>query len=424
MINMLKRVIFPLVLVTILGSLTYQLNRRPHLWEFFSPEYWEQMSYVSSAMRLVHTHYVDAEEASYEKLSQAALSGLMGSLDGYSDYLSKKKYKYLGEMTHQEYVGIGIAIERVGSRVTIVTPFEGGPAQVAGILPGDRIVGVDGQNTEDFSTREVSRLLAGSQGASVNIRIYRPNEDRYVEFVLHRRSVSMISVRDVELDREGIAYLRINQFGMKTSDEFSRTLDRLESEGMKGLIIDLRNNPGGVLSAAISVAGEFFDQGEVVVYTEGRTTSSNRDYLSSTPARAGNYPVCILINQNSASGAEIVAGALRDKGRAITVGERSLGKGSVQKIFSLKNNEGIRQTTAFFFTVGGQCLDKVGVEPDIPVQMSHDEYNKLRLQRNHMPYLGDEGFRREFGFDPIVDRQREAAKATLKDILSSQEYRG
>ena len=291
MINMLKRVIFPLVLVTILGSLTYQLNRRPHLWEFFSPEYWEQMSYVSSAMRLVHTHYVDAEEASYEKLSQAALSGLMGSLDGYSDYLSKKKYKYLGEMTHQEYVGIGIAIERVGSRVTIVTPFEGGPAQVAGILPGDRIVGVDGQNTEDFSTREVSRLLAGSQGASVDIRIYRPNEDRYVEFVLHRRSVSMISVRDVELDREGIAYLRINQFGMKTSDEFSRTLDRLESEGMKGLIIDLRNNPGGVLSAAISVAGEFFDQGEVVVYTEGRTTSSNRDYLSSTPARAGNYPV-------------------------------------------------------------------------------------------------------------------------------------
>ncbi len=234
----------------------------------------------------------------------------------------------------------------------------------------------------------------------------------------------MASVRNVELDMEGIAYLRINQFGMKTSEEFSRTLDRLESEGMKGLIIDLRNNPGGVLSAAISVAGQFFDEGEVVVYTKGRTTSSNRKYFSSTPARAGKYPICLLINQNSASAAEIVAGALRDKGRAITVGERSLGKGSVQKIFDLKNNEGIRQTTAFFFTAGGQGLDKVGVEPDILVEMSRDEYNKLRLQRNHKPYLGEEGFRREFGFDPIVDRQRDAARTTLKNILSSQEYRG
>ena len=422
--NMLKRVIFPLVLVTVLGSLTYQFNRRPHLWELFSPEYWEQISYVSSAMRLVHTHYVDAEEASYEKLSQAALSGLMGSLDGYSDYLSKREYKNLGEMARQEYVGIGIAIERVGSRVTIVTPFADGPAQVAGILPGDQIVEVDGQNTEDFTTGQVSKLLGGRQGTSVNIRIYRPDEDRHEEFVLIRRSVSMASVRDVELDKDGIAYLRINQFGMKTSKEFSKTLSRLESEGMKGLIIDLRNNPGGILSAAISVAGHFFDEGEEIVYTKGRTAASNRKYFSSTPARTGKYPICLLINQSSASGAEIVAGALRDKGRAITVGVRSLGKGSVQKIFELENGVGIRQTTAFFYTVGGQGLDKVGVEPDILVEVSQDEYNKLRLQRNHRSYLGDESFRREFGFDPIVDRQREAAKAVLKDILSSQEYRG
>ena len=421
---MLKRVVFPLVLVAVLGSLTYHFSRRPHLWGFFSPDYWEHMSYLSTAIRLVHTHYVGDEDISYERLSQAALSGMMNSLDNYSSYLPKKQYDDLEVATRQEYVGIGIAIERIGERVTVVTSFTGGPADVARILPGDQIIEVDGQNTEDFSTRDLSELLRGEDGTSVTIQIYRPDDGRYEKFGLVRRPVDLASVRDVEVDGDGIAYLRINQFGIKTPDEFSKTLDRLETEGMKGLVIDLRNNPGGILSSAISVAGQFFEHNEVVVFTKGRAPGSSRSYVSTTPARADEYPICLLINEYSASAAEIVAGALREKGRAFTVGEKSLGKGSVQKIFDLENGDGIRQTTAIFYTAGGKMLDNIGVEPDVPVEMSKEEHLMLRLQRRHRPYLGEEGFRREFGFDPIVDRQREAASNYLKDILMSQPLGG
>jgi len=235
--------------------------------------------------------------------------------------------------------------------------------------------------------------------------------------------VALVSVRNVEVSSDGIAYLRINRFGNNTSREFIATLDRLERDGAHGLIIDLRNNPGGLLTAAVGVAEVYFEQGEKVVSTRGRTELQNRDYVARTPDREDSMPLVILINSASASAAEIVAGALQDTGRAIIVGERSHGKASVQSLYSISNGDGIRQTTAMYTMPSGRTINEVGVVPDVRVPVGEGDYVKLRAQRRHAPYLDKNAFRREFGFDPIPDVQRETANSILRSVILVDSYR-
>ena len=411
---MIKRSILLLLLVGVGANLVYQFQRFPHLSGLFSPAYWQQIGTVGDVMRLVHTHYVDEERVGYDRLAQAAMAGMLGALDPYSSYIPKQRFEAFEEEAQKQYVGIGIEIERIERRITVVTPFEGGPAQESGVLSGDQIVDVGGVNTENFTLPETISLLRGSSGSEVRLRLYRPSTDRYLEVTLMRRFVNLASVRNVGFS-DGIGYLRINQFGEQTSAECARTLASLEKQGMEGLIIDLRNNSGGLLRAAVDVASEFLPQGELVVSTEGRTAKENDFYRADRGSEGKKgYSIVVLINGDSASAAEIVAGALQDAEQAVILGERSYGKGSVQSVYSLRSGDGVRQTTAIYRTPEGRNIEEIGIEPDVAIAVDPNDYARLRMQRRHLGFMTQERFRKEFGFTPIPDRQLQAARDPLK----------
>ena len=420
---MLKRIILLGVLAGVAASFFYQAIRYPLVREFYSPSFWSNLMTVGDVMRMVHTQYVHEDTSEYDVLARASMEGMISSLDRYSEYMRIRDFQTFVEQNRQSYVVIGIEIHIIESRITVVTAFENWPAEEAGVVSGDQIVRVNGINTEEFSLTEINELLRGEAETSVSVGMFRPRSDETIDFDIPRRPVALVSVRNVEVSSDGIAYLRINRFGNNTSREFIATLDRLERDGAHGLIIDLRNNPGGLLTAAVGVAEVYFEQGEKVVSTRGRTELQNRDYVARTPDREDSMPLVILINSASASAAEIVAGALQDTGRAIIVGERSHGKASVQSLYSISNGDGIRQTTAMYTMPSGRTINEVGVVPDVRVPVGEGDYVKLRAQRRHAPYLDKNAFRREFGFDPIPDVQRETANSILRSVILVDSYR-
>jgi len=420
---MLKRVIILGVLAGVVASFIFQLVSYPQVRELYSVSYWSNLITVGDVMRMVHTQYVHEKAVEYDQLARASMEGMMRPLDRYSAYMRSRDFQTFEEQNRQSYVGIGIEIFVINSRVTIVTALDDGPAQEAGVVPGDQLVRVDDVNTENFSLNQINELLRGEAETSVRLRVYRPSLAETIDMEIPRRPVALTSVRDVVVSDDGIAYLRINRFGDNTPREFAETLDRLEQVGAHALIMDLRNNPGGLLRAAVGVADVYFDQGEKVVSTRGRTELQNRDYVSRTPERVNNLPLVVLINSGSASEAEIVAGALQDTGRAIIVGERSHGKASVQSLYAIRNGDGIRQTTAMYTMPSGRTIDVVGVVPDVVVPVDGDDYVKLNTQRRHAPYLEKDAFRREFGFDPISDVQRETAESILRSAILVGKFR-
>lgn len=419
-----KRTIFLLaILLALVGNIVFLLYAHPQLRDLFSPAYWKNLTTVGNVMRVVNTYYVHEDKVDYETLARASMEGMVQSLDRYSVYMREDDYKSFEEDTRQQYVGIGVQIERIDSRITVVASFEGGPAFEAGVQAGDKIVGVGEENTEDASLTQITELLRGKAGTPVRVKIYRPamNEELAVDIV--RRAVELASVHDIEVGSDGIAYMRINHFGEKTAGEFAAALDEIEGQGARALIIDLRNNPGGLLNSAVSVAGQYFNRGEVVVSTRGRTAAQSREFKAQPEKKRPPLPIVVLINSMSASASEIVAGALQDTGRAIIVGETSHGKGSVQSIYSLRNGDGLRQTTAMYYLPAGRTINEVGVVPDVPVPMTEEDYVRLVLQRRHTTYMDPEDFRRQFGFEPISDKQRDTANAILKSMISVKTYR-
>jgi carboxyl-terminal processing protease len=226
------------------------------------------------------------------------------------------------------------------------------------------------------------------------------------------------SVRDVRILPGGIGYLQLTEFSEQSGAEFDHALDRLIKDGATSLVLDLRNNPGGLLNAAVEVAEPFFRKGELIVYTQGRKAEDRDDYRSESSGEPLKLPMAVLINAGSASAAEIVAGALKDTGRAVIVGERSFGKGSVQSVFRLKNGEGLRLTTARYYTPSGVSIHEKGIEPQVTVVMTPDEDSKLRLQRARSDVVAPKEFEERFAFTPIEDRQLQAAVDVLKGVTA------
>ena len=414
---MFKRNLFFFVLFVVLANFifgAYQLSQRRTT--SFSGEYYSSISHFGQVLRIIHEKYVDEDAVDYDTLINAALEGMLSSLDPHSQYLSSEKFTALQEETQQQYGGIGIQIENRDGRVTVVSPIADTPGEAAGILPGDQIVRVDGENTEGYASDRMVELLRGEPGEPVDLTLFRPKTEEMLELTIVREIIALESVRDVSLLEDGIGYIRVTQFGERTGVEFAEAVEGLEHDGMRGLIIDLRNNPGGLLSASVDVAGLFFDRGEMVVYTQGRDRESRREIRSRTGARAGEYPIVVLINSGSASASEIVAGALRDTSRAVIVGETSFGKGSVQSVEPLRNGDALRYTSARYYTPAGVTIHEKGVKPDILVDLTIEEEARL-LQQRSRPDLGPEEFEARFGFSPIEDKQLTAAKDVLKGLF-------
>ena len=374
-------------------------------------------SYVREVMQLVNENYVDATVSGYDKLTTSALRGMVENLDPHSEFLEPRDYQEIEEEMSGKFGGIGIQVETRKGRVVVITPIAGTPGERAGILRGDEIVRVDDQSIEKGATMEaVVGRLRGAPNTEVSLGIYRPSTGKTLTFSLRREIIKVDSVRDAHVLPGGVGYLQLTEFSEHTGGEFTHAVNQLLKDGIGSLVLDLRSNPGGLLEAAVKVAEPFFKKGELIVSTQGRKPDDREDYRAESEGAPLRLPVAVLINAGSASAAEIVAGALKDTGRAVIVGERSYGKGSVQSIFKLKNGEGLRLTTARYFTPSGVSIHEKGIAPQVEVVMTPEEDNKLRIQRARYDMGRAKEFTERFGFTLIEDRQLQAALDVLKGV--------
>jgi carboxyl-terminal processing protease len=370
-------------------------------------------AYVREVLQLINDQYVEPDRVSYTALTKSALEGIISSLDPHSDFLDARHYEVLREEMQNEFGGIGVQVEAQDGQVVVIAPISGTPGEKAGVLRGDRIVRVDGQDMTSLPMDRVVSHLRGAPGSTVKVVFFRPSTEKEYTVEITRERIRVDSVRDVRMLPDRTGYIQLTQFSERTGAEMRDALARLREQGMTALILDLRNNPGGLLSAAVEVAEAFFPKGELIVYTQGRQPDDREEFRSSLRGNPISVPVAVLINSGSASAAEIVAGALKDTRRAVIVGERSFGKGSVQSIFRLKDGEALRLTTARYFTPGGATIHEQGVSPDVELVMSPEDDRKIAVQRARDDITDPEQFRLRFGFDPIVDRQLEIAQHVL-----------
>ncbi len=373
--------------------------------------------YMKDVLRMVNAFYVDADAVSYDRLAKTALHGMVESLDPHSEFLEARDYAELEEQLNGDFTGVGLQVEMRKGKVLVIAPIANSPAERAGIRRGDEILGVDGQGIEEGVAMDaVVERLRGKPRTRVTIDLYRPSGERKFQVTLQRQVIKLESVRSVAVLPERTGYILLSEFSEQTGREFEDALEGLLREGIDGLVLDLRNNPGGLLDAAVAVAEPFFRRGEIIVSTRGRNAADNERFRAERSGNPVSLPMVVLINAGTASAAEVVTGALKDTGRAVVVGERSFGKGSVQSVFQLKNGEGLRLTTARYFTPADVSIHERGIEPNVEVIATAEEDSKLRVQRTRADVSDPAEFEERFGFAPIEDRQLEAAREVLRGI--------
>ncbi|MBK9991154.1 MAG: S41 family peptidase [Verrucomicrobia bacterium] len=415
---MVKRIL-TIALGVVLGScVAMSVAKLAFLWGLFADKDLDRSTeYVREVLQLVKENYVEENDAHYTALTHAAIHGIAGSLDPHTEFMEAKDYQQLQEDISSQFGGVGIQIELRKGRVVIVAPIAGGPSERAGIQRGDEITKIDGEQLEKATMDSVIGRLRGKPKTRVKLSLRRPSTKNDFEVTIVREMIKTESVRDVAVLADGIGYLQITQFTERTGDEFIKAINKLSDLKANALVIDLRNNPGGLLDAAVAVAEPFFKKGDIIVYTQGRKPGDREDYKAEADDPPLEVPVAVLINAGSASAAEIVAGALKDTGKAVIVGERSFGKGSVQSIFKLKNGEGMRLTTARYYTPSGVTIHEKGVSPHVEVVMTPEDDQNVRLQRARRDMTNPAEFKERFGFAPIDDRQLQTALDVLHGIL-------
>ena len=336
---------------------------------------YEDLKVFTDVLGLIQKDYV--EETKSKDLISGAIKGMLETLDPHSAFMPPNMFKEMQEETKGRFEGLGIEITVKDSILTVVSPIEGTPAYKAGVLAGDQIMKIDGESTKNFTLMDSVKRLRGPRGTKVTISIIREGFTKLRDFTLVREVIPVRSVRH-ELLEKNYGYIRLSQFQEKTDDEFEKAMKALEEESsgtLKGLILDLRNNPGGLLDSAAQIADRFIDSG-LIVSVEGRREDQNRKYYAHPDGNVTHYPLIVLVNGGSASGAEIVAGAIQDQGRGIIVGTQTFGKGSVQTIVPLKDGSGLRLTTARYYTPSGRSIQAKGIVPDIIVKPSRPEEEK------------------------------------------------
>lgn len=390
---MKRRVIYGLVMVVLalnlaLGATVYLTTAEAA--EKDSP--YQNMELFSYVLEKVRRDYVDATNLTYQDLVYGALKGMVDTLDPHSEFLDPEKFKELQSDTQGQFGGLGIVIQSRDGYITVVTPIEDTPGFRAGILAGDRLIKIDGQNADQMSVEDAITVLRGEPGTEVSVTVQRPATGETREHQLTRAIIKVDMAKDINGKREfplaedKIGYVRLTQFSERTSDELEAALKKLKAKGMQALVLDLRDNPGGLLDQAVEVCEKFLPRGQLVVTTEGRNASKST--ARKVTGRSGEYrnlPMVVLVNLGSASASEIVAGCLQDcaalgKCKAVVIGERTFGKGSVQEIMPLEGGSALRLTTSKYYTPSHQVIHEHGITPDITVPMTDEEESFARLR--------------------------------------------
>ncbi|MCW5547800.1 MAG: S41 family peptidase [Opitutaceae bacterium] len=380
-------------------------------WSFFPDRQLNRsVEQMRNVLRLVGENYVEQDRAAYDRLTREALSGLVSSLDPHSAYLEPTDYQLLESDLDGNFGGIGVQVEMRDGKVVVIAPMAGTPGERAGILRGDEIRRVDRRElAPGINMDEVIRQLRGKPGTQVTVGLFRPGTGQPVEVVITREIIRQQSVRTAEIIAPEIGYIHLVDFSAQTVEQLQEALRRLAAAGMRQLVLDLRNNPGGLLQAAVGVGSLFLPRDELVVFTQGRRVDRREDFKTPATGEWSGLPVVVLVNSGSASAAEVVTGALKDHSRAVVVGERTFGKGSVQSLFRLRQGGGLRLTTAHYYTPSGTSIHEKGILPHVEVVMSPEEDNRLRIQRLRQDIRDPADFAQRFGFTPVEDRQLQAA---------------
>ena len=378
---------------------------------------YKQVRLLTRALMLIRRNYVDDSNTSYQDLIHAALNGMVQSLDPYSQFMEPTTYQDLKEDTQGEFGGIGIVLGMKDNLLAVIAPMEDTPAYRAGILAGDKIIEIEGEKTDGWQVRDAVKHLRGAKGTKVRFKTLRGKDVK--EFSLMRELIKVASVKGTRLLDGGIGYVRITQFSEPTAGALHEAIEKLTKKNMKALILDLRNNPGGLLIEAVQVSEMFLERGALIVTTRGRHGVPN-----APPAKAGgrfhytDFPMVVLVNGGSASASEIVAGALQDQKRAVLVGETSYGKGSVQTILPIEDGTALRLTTARYYTPSGRSIHEKGIEPDVVVPVPVEDWPGIITKRSYIEnpelYSAQD---KPANLDQIVDRQLERAADLLKGIL-------
>jgi len=384
---------------------------------------YQQVELFMRVLERVRQDYVDGDKVSYEELMNAAMKGMLSTLDPHSEFMEPAKYTDLKNDTEGAFGGVGILVGMRDNVLTVISPTEDSPAYKAGIQAGDKIVKIEGKTTEKTTLPEAVQKLRGEPGSKVTISIMRPTTKEVKDYSLTRSTIKVDTVKDINGKREfpigenHVGYVRITQFGEHTTSEFRDALEKLKKEGMQGLIMDLRNNPGGLLDQAVKVCDIFLARPQLIVSTEGRAKNMKAERYTATGK--DDYPslkIVVLVNNGSASAAEIVSGCLQDLGRAFLIGEQTFGKGSVQSIMPLENGAALRLTTAKYYTPSHKVIHEKGITPDAIVPMSPEEEQALFLKRvaGGIESL-DEPLRERI--KAVHDVQLERAQDFLKGVL-------
>ena len=403
---------------------------------------YEMYTLFSKVVEQVRANYVDADKSTYKELIYGALRGMLQSLDPHSQFMDEEAFTAMKEDTAGKFGGLGITIGIKDSVLTVIAPMEDTPAFRAGLLSGDKIMEINGDSTEGLALEDAVKKLRGDPGTRVKIKIFRPRTQLVKEFELERAVINVPSIKDTRVLDGGIGYVRMLQFGEETAADLQAALDTLKEQKVRALVLDLRSNPGGLLTAAVDVAQKFLKRGQLIVFTRGRDNRMERAYYARARETFPAVPMAVLINGFSASASEIVAGALQDNKRAILLGEKSFGKGSVQSVLPQEGGTAIRLTTAKYYTPSERVIHEVGIEPDVVVPMSVENWRNIILARNkteekngeNIAPLKDEGWvneleedlglpnaaapaEEEIDLDHVTDPQLDRACDMLRGIL-------
>lgn len=363
---------FTLALAILISALTSNSAR------VFAEERYQELQLFAKVLNLVQQYYV--EEVDTKKLIYGGIKGMLRELDPHTNFLPPEIYKEFETETSGEFGGIGIEITVQNGVLTVISPIEDTPAYKAGIQAGDKIVEIDGESTKGFSLVEAAQRMKGKKGAKIKMVIFREGLDKPKEFVIERGTVKIKSVKYLDLD-EGFGYIRLTSFIENSASDMEKAIKAHEKKykGMKGLIIDLRRNPGGLLDQAIQISDLFLEAG-TIVSTMGRNQKEKEVVYAKKAGTLPNFPLIVLVDQYSASASEILAGALQDNHRALIMGSRSFGKGSVQSVVKLGDGSGLKLTVGRYYTPSGRSIQAYGIVPDIELEdFASDVLDKARV---------------------------------------------
>ncbi len=420
---MKKRLLGVLLLLFLFGAGSFSLNaaEKPAKEE---SNFYEDLELFTDALSIIQLDYV--EEKTSKDLIYGALKGMLKSLDPHSQFMTPDIYQEVKIETEGEFGGLGIEITIQDELLTIISPIDDTPAHRAGLRAGDRIVKIDGELTRDITLLDAVKKLRGKPGTEVTLSILREKEEKLMDLKVVRDVIKIKSIKEAEILGDDIGYIRLSEFQENTPRDLNRALKQLEDKKIKGLVLDLRNNPGGLLNTAVSVAEHFVPKGELIVYTKGRRENQDIEFRSRGRYAPPSYPVVVLINGGSASGSEILAGAIQDHRQGILLGTKTFGKGSVQTVVPLKDGSAVRLTTSKYYTPKGRMIHEKGIEPDVEVpfverkvpekEKSEEVFEKIEEEKETEETKEEKERKRKLQEKVFLDNQLERAIDLIKGI--------